>query len=68
MTSASGAQDYVPSTFLPFDKAVVAGQTLIETPAPTVADAARQQTSAHMEKAKIALVQDDYGRAIIVRR
>jgi hypothetical protein len=68
MTSASGSQDYVPSTFLSFDKAVVAGETLVETPAPTVAEAAREQMNVHLEKAKIALVQDDSGRAIILRQ
>jgi hypothetical protein len=68
VTSASGSQSYEPSTFLSYDQAVAAGKTVLDTPPPTVAEAARQQASAHTEKAKVALVQDDYGRAIIVRR
>jgi hypothetical protein len=68
-TNVSGSRDsYVPSTFVSYDAALAAGKQLIDTPPLTVAEAARRQASAHPEKAKLALVQDDYGRPMIVRR
>jgi hypothetical protein len=69
MVGVSGSSsDYVPSTFVPYEKALTEGKTVLDTPAPTVAEAAREQASAHAEKAKFALVQDEYGNPIIVRQ
>jgi len=69
MTSASGSeQSYVPSTFLSYDEAITAAENVLELPAPTVAEVARQRAGARTEKAMVALVQDEYGRAILVRR
>jgi hypothetical protein len=69
MISASGSeQSYVPSTFLPYDEAITAAENVRELPAPTVAEVARQRAAARTEKPRVALVQDEYGRAIIVRR
>lgn len=69
MTGISGSQgDFVPSTFLPYDKALTEGKTVLDTPPPTVAEAAREQTSARVEKAKFALVQDEYGHPMIIRQ
>jgi hypothetical protein len=69
MTSISGSREsYEPSTFVSYDQAVAAGKSLINTPPPTVAGAARQQASTHAGKAKLALVQDDDGRVQLVRR
>jgi len=70
MTSASGSpENYVPSTFLSYEQALVAAQGLPDAPPPTVAEVARQQAgAAHGERAKVSLVQDGQGRAIILRR
>jgi len=66
-TSVSGSQnDYVPSVFICYDRAIATGQDALKTPPPTVAEAARQQSNTHAEKAKLALVQDIYGKARVV--
>jgi len=45
-TSVSGSQnEYVPSVFVPYDRAVATGQNALDTPPPTVAEAARQQSN-----------------------
>lgn len=65
--SVSGSQnEYVPSVFVPYDRAMAKGQSVLDTPPPTVAEAARQQGNTHPEKAKLALVQDIYGKARVV--
>ena len=69
MVIASGSQQsYVPSTFLPYDKAITAGQDVLDVAPTTVAEASRRQASAHMEKARYLLTQDEHGRAIIAPR
>jgi hypothetical protein len=69
VASVSGTQhDYVPSTFVSYDKALAEGRAVLATPPQSPAEAARQQVTAHTEKAKLALVQDDYGNAVIVPR
>jgi hypothetical protein len=69
VTSISGSHEsYEPSTFVSYDQALRVGKNLIDTPPPSVAEAARQQASAHPQKAKLALVQDADGRAQLVRR
>ena len=66
-TSVSGSQEeYVPSIFVSYDSAIATGQRMLDAPPLTVADAARQQQSTRREKTKIALVQDHYGKAVIV--
>jgi len=69
VASVSGSQqEYVPSVFVSYDKAIATGQTVLDTPPMTVAEASRQLGNVRAEKAKVALVQDDYGRVIIVPR
>jgi hypothetical protein len=69
VTTVSGTQqDYVPSTFVSYDQAVATGQNELDMPPLTVAAAARQQANTHPEKAKIAVMQDDRGKVIIVSR
>ncbi len=66
-TSVSGTQnEYVPSVFVSYDRAIAKGQNALDTPPPTVAEAARQQSNTHAEKAKLALVQDIYGKAMVI--
>lgn len=66
-TSVSGSQnEYVPSVFVSYDRAIAKGQNALDTLPPTVVEAARQQSNTHPEKAKLALVQDIYGKAMVV--
>jgi hypothetical protein len=67
VTSVSGSQqDYVPSMFVSYDRAIAAGQKALDTPPRTVAEAAREHANTRPEKAKLALVQNDHGKAVIV--
>jgi len=69
MVIASGSQQsYVPSTFLPYDKAITAGRDVLDVAPTTVAEASQRQASAHTEKARYLLTQDEHGRAVIVPR
>jgi len=66
-TSVSGAgNDYVPSVFVSYERAIAKGQDALYTPPPTVAEAARQLSNSHPEKARLALVQDIHGKAMVV--
>jgi len=67
VTSVSGSQqEYVPSIFVSYDNAIATGQRLLDTSPLTVAEAARQQANTRPDKAKVALVQDHNGKAVIV--
>ena len=71
MAAVSGTRaEYVPSTFVAYDKAVADGQTIDDTPAPTVADAARAQraSAATSERSKFTVVQNYYGYPIAIPR
>jgi hypothetical protein len=71
MAAVSGTRaEYVPSTFVAYDKAVADGHTVDDTPAPTVADAARAQraAAATSEKSKFTVVQNYYGYPIAIPR
>jgi len=71
MAAVSGTRaEYVPSTFVAYDKAVADGETVDDTPAPTVADAARAQRAAlaTTEKSKFKVVQNYYGYPIAIPR
>jgi hypothetical protein len=69
VASVSGSQqEYVPSIFVSYDKAIATGQTELDTPPMTVAEASRELSNVRQAKAKVAWVQDDYGRVIIVPR
>jgi hypothetical protein len=70
VTSVSGnAEDYTPSTFLPFDEAVAEG-TATYAPPKTVAEVAadmRAQKEAR-EKAKVIVEQDTRGKVVVVNK
>jgi hypothetical protein len=69
VASVSGSQqEYVPSVFVSYDQAIATGQTVLDTPPMTVAEASRHLGDMRPEKAKVAFVQDDAGRVIIVPR
>lgn len=69
VSAVSGTQqDYVPSTFVSYDKALAEGRDVLAAPPKTVAEVAHEQAIGRAEKAKLALVQDSRGNAIIVVR
>lgn len=71
MAAVSGSRaEYVPSTFVAYDKALADEQQVDDTPAPTVAEAARAQraAAATSEKSKFRVVQNYYGYPIAVPR
>jgi hypothetical protein len=62
--SGSNAE-FEPSTFVSFDKAVATGKEMIVAENRTVAQAARENNVARKEKARLALVQDNWGYATL---
>lgn len=69
VAAVSGTQqDYVPSTFVSYDKAVAEGRNILAAPPKSIVEAAHEQAEAHAEKAKLALVQDYNGNAVVVLR
>lgn len=69
VASVSGSQqDYVPSTFVAYDKALAEGRDILANPPKSVVEAAHEQVGTQTEKARLALVQDDHGNAIVVSR
>jgi hypothetical protein len=64
--AVSGSEaEFVPSTFLPFDQAVAAGQEVLDAEHKSVAEAAAENSRAHRLKAKAALVENAAGDAVI---
>ena len=69
VASVSGSQqEYVPSVFVSYDEAIATGQTVLDTPPMTVAEASRQMGTMRQERAKVAFLQDGSGRVILVPR
>jgi hypothetical protein len=56
---------YLPSTFMPFEKAVAQGYVVVKEESKTVAQAAAENRKASHLEAKARLVQDDRGRAVL---
>jgi hypothetical protein len=57
--------DFVPSTFLPFEKAVAAGQAMLDAEHASVADTARANSATPRMKARVALVEDAVGDPVM---
>jgi hypothetical protein len=57
--------DFVPSTFLPFESAVAAGQAILDAEHASVAQAAEANSRARKAKAKVSVVEDATGNAVI---
>jgi hypothetical protein len=57
--------EFVPSTFLPFENAVAAGQAVLDAQHASVAQAAEVNSRAPKAKAKLALIEDATGNAVI---
>jgi hypothetical protein len=63
--AVTGDGDFVPSSFVPFQQAVKEGQSALAAEHTTVAEAARANSIAPKEKARIALVEDAAGNPVI---
>jgi hypothetical protein len=61
-------QDFIPTTFASYDQAISQGRITLATTPKTLAEVAQEYSHEARPKAKLALVQDDYGNAIIARR
>jgi hypothetical protein len=67
IANVSGSRsEYLPSTFVPYEQAVANGRTILAASPAPLGDVAREAAAAPRQKAKFALVQDDYGNAIII--
>jgi hypothetical protein len=65
-TAVSGTDDsFVPSTFLPYDRAVAAGQGVLDARDKSVAEAAAENSRAHRLKARTAIIENAAGDAVI---
>lgn len=69
VASVSGSlQDFTPSTFLAYDKALAEGRDILANPPKTIAEVAHDLPAASNQKAKIAVIQDANGDPVIVAR
>ncbi|HXX43199.1 MAG TPA: hypothetical protein VEJ38_00620 [Candidatus Acidoferrales bacterium] len=69
VASVSGSlQDFTPSTFLAYDKALATGRDILANPPKTVVEAAHNQENSGAQKARLALIQDANGAPVIVVR
>jgi hypothetical protein len=65
-SAVSGTEaDFVPSTFLPYDRAVAAGQEVRDAHNKSVAEAAAENSRARRLKAKAAIIENAAGDAVI---
>jgi len=68
MSVEFGSDDFIPSTFVPFEQAVAQGRALNTSRPKTLAQAAAEFRATKKPKAEVAFVQDDSGKAIMVAR
>lgn len=64
MTAASGSSDYVPSTYVAYDKAVTAGQAAITAKPQTVVEAAATNKQTKAPDSEYVIVQDKLGNLV----
>lgn len=66
MTTVNGdSRDYVPSTFVPYAKAVAEGRAVLATRPISLGEFARRNEANDTAKAKLELVQDYDGNAVV---
>jgi len=64
MTAVSGSSDYVPSTYVAYDKALTAGQTSIGTKPPTIVEVAQTNKQTKAPDSEYVIVQDKQGNLV----
>jgi hypothetical protein len=62
-----GGADFVPSSYASYEQALAEGRAALTQQAKTLAEIARENSGIPKAKARLVLVQDDYGRAVLVR-
>ncbi len=68
MSDVSGSQaSFIPSAFLPFDRAVAVGQAMLDAQKKSALVAAAAEDAAK-PRAKVAVVQDANGNPIIINQ
>src|ERR1700735_3728108 len=60
--------DFVPSSFLSFDQAVVLGRAEEAAMKQTLAEAARKNAKAKTEQSKLAVIEDSQGKLVLAAR
>ena len=65
--AVSGGADFVPSSYASYEQALAEGRAALAEQAKTLAEIARENNSVPKARARLVLVQDDYGRAVLVR-
>lgn len=69
VTATSGTEtDYIPSTFVTYNRALTKGNDSLASVPETVGQAAQVNRETPKVKAKFALVQDNHGNAVIEPR
>jgi len=61
-------QDFVPTTFVSFDRGIAEGCTTLGMRPKSLGEIAHEYSVQARPKAKVAFVQNDYGEAVITRR
>ena len=69
MNAVSGSDSsFVPSGYLPFDRAVAEGQAILDAEKKTPAEAAAATSIVPKPHAKVAVVQDANGDPIVIKQ
>jgi hypothetical protein len=65
-TAVSGSDaTFVPSTFLPYDQAIAAGEAVLEAQHKTVAEAASENSRMQRLPAKAAIIENAAGNPVV---
>ncbi len=64
VTAASGSSDYVPSTYVAYDKALTAGQAALTAKPQTVVEAAQTNKQTKAADSDYLIVQDKRGNLV----
>jgi hypothetical protein len=65
-SAVSGTEaSFVPSTFLPYNQAIAAGEAVLDAQYKSVAEAAAENSRAHRPKAKAAIIDNAAGHAVL---
>jgi hypothetical protein len=65
--AVSGGADFVPSSFASYEQALAEGRAALAVRAKTLGEIARENSSTPRARARLVLVQDDHGNAVLAR-
>lgn len=66
-TESGTAADFVPSSFESYKQALAEGRAVVATQAKSLGEIARENSGTPRAKARVILVQDDHGNAVLAR-